>query len=233
MEIHSVYAHRQGILVGWDLCHSIGSVFHDFKKINCDFAVWCNYKYLSGGPGASAGLYINKKHFSMEPGLTGWFGNKNATMFQLKHTFEHETNAGGWQIGTSSLLASAPLEGTLKLYNEVGMEKIRSKSLLLTEYLMFLIDEKLIKYGCGVGTPRENHRRGGHVALEHAEAYRICQALKNNNVIPDFREPNVIRLAPVSLYVSFEEVHLLVDIIEKILVDKEYENYTSKRSMVV
>lgn len=226
-------AHQRGILVGWDLCHSIGSVPHDFKKIDADFAVWCNYKYLSGGPGAIAGMYVNKKHFDLEPGLAGWQGNKKSTQFLLNQRFEHERNAGGWQIGTQPLLSMAPLEGILNLYLQVGMEKIREKSLLLTEYLIFLIDARLTQYGCSVGTPRERHRRGGHVSLEHDEAYRICKALKDHNVIPDFREPNVVRLAPVALYVSFEDVHRLVDVLENILSGKEYEGYDSKKTLVV
>lgn len=226
-------AQKRGILMGWDLAHSIGSVPHDLKTLDCDFAVWCNYKYLAGGPGATAGMYINKKHFLMEPGLAGWHGNKKKTQFLLKQNFEHETNAGGWQIGTQPLLSMAPIEGVLKLYNEAGMDKIRKKSLLLTEYLMFLIDERLQKYGCQVGTPREDFRRGGHVALEHDEAYRICAALKEHNVIPDFREPNIVRLAPVALYVSFAEIYRLVDILESILINREYEKFSHQRTLVV
>lgn len=226
-------AHKRGILVGWDLCHSIGSVPHDFKKLDADFAVWCNYKYLSAGPGAIAGIYINRKHFDKEPGLAGWQGNAKATQFLLRQTFEHAKDAGGWLIGTQPLFSMAPLEGVLKLYNEVGMDKIREKSLSLTDYLMFLIDERLSKYGCNIGNPREASRRGGHVALEHPEAYRICLSLKEHNVIPDFREPNVVRLAPVALYVTFEDAYKLADILEDILSNKKYEKFSSKREMVV
>lgn len=226
-------AHKRGIIVGWDLCHSIGSVPHDFKKLDADFAVWCNYKYLSGGPGAIGGLYINKKHFRKDPGLAGWQGNAKSTQFMLKHTFEHAEDAGGWLLGTQPMLSMAPLEGVLGVYNEVGMEKIREKSLNLTSYMMFLIDERLTKYGCSIGTPREAYRRGGHVALEHEEAYRICRSLKDHKVIPDFREPNVIRLAPVALYVSFEDVHTLIEILETILSNKEYEKYSSNRETTV
>ena len=113
------------------------------------------------------------------------------------------------------------------------MEKIRNKSLKLTDYLMYLIDERLTCYGCKVGNPREPYKRGGHVALEHEEAYRICQALKDHHVIPDFREPNVVHLAPVALYIPFEDVYKTVDILETILFNKEYEKYSLARSMVV
>ena len=112
------------------------------------------------------------------------------------------------------------------------MEKIREKSLKLTEYLMALIDDKLTEYGFSVGNPREPQRRGGHVALEHPDAIRINQALKDNGVMPDFRAPNVIRLAPVALYTSFTEVFRVVETIVRIMDEKLYENYSSKRGTV-
>lgn len=90
-------AHEKGIICGFDLCHSIGAVDHDMEAVDCDFAVWCNYKYLSGGPGATAGLYVNRRHFGLEPGLAGWWGNRNDTQFELRPEFEHSPNAGGWR----------------------------------------------------------------------------------------------------------------------------------------
>ncbi|HNR04422.1 MAG TPA: kynureninase [Bacillota bacterium] len=233
MERITKEAHKRGIYIGWDLCHSIGVIPHDFKKINPDFAVWCNYKYMSGGPGTSAGLYINKKHFAMDPGLTGWFGNTKSTQFQLKHQYEHSNDADGWLTGTPPILSMAAIEGVLDIYDEIGIVRIREKSLKITDYLMYLIDERLTKYGYSIGNPREDDKRGGHVALEHQEAYRICQALKRHKVIPDFREPDVIRLAPVALYVSYEDVHRLVDILEELTISKEYEDFEHTRSLVV
>lgn len=226
-------AHAKGILIGWDLSHSIGSVPHDFKNANPDFAVWCTYKHISAGPGSSAALYINKKHFGTEPGMAGWHGNKKATLFQLSHDHDPESDADAWLTGTPNMLSMAPLEGMLKLFHEAGMDKIRKKSLDLTDYLIFLIEEKLSTYGFANGTPIPHERRGGHVALEHEEAYRICLALKDRNVVPDFREPNVIRLAPVALYTSFEDVHKVVGILEDIGENRLFENYTNKRSLVV
>ncbi|MFF2445546.1 kynureninase [Neobacillus sp. NPDC058068] len=233
MERITKEAHDRGIIIGWDLCHSIGIVPHDFKQISPDFAVWCNYKYLSAGPGAIAGFYINKRHFEKEPGLAGWHGNNKETQFKLLNEFNHELNAHGWQTGTQPLFSMAPLEGVLNIYHEVGMEKIRAKSLDITKYLMELADERLAKYGYTIGNPREDHKRGGHVCLEHEEAYRICKALKNRGVVPDYREPNVIRLAPVPLYVSYEEVYRLVEILEEIAMNKDYETYSNKRTLVV
>lgn len=226
-------AHERGIIIGWDLCHSIGSVPHDFQKTKPDFAVWCTYKHLAGGPGSNAALYINKKHFGTLPGMAGWHGNVKETQFQLNHKHDPAPDVDAWLTGTANMLSLAPIEGALNIFNEAGIENIREKSLDITAYLMYLIDEKLAKYGYYVGTPREDSRRGGHVALEHEEAYRICQALKDNNITPDFREPNVIRLAPVALYVSYEDVYRVVEILEKIVLDKEYEKYSNKRDLVV
>ena len=232
MDTITAEARKRNIVAGWDLCHSIGVIPHDFKKLDADFAVWCNYKYLNGGPGAAAGLYINRKYFDKTPGLAGWHGNRKETQFDMKHEFEPARYAGGWQTGTQHVLSMAPLEGSLKMFNEIGIGPIREKSLKLTAWLMYLIDVKLAQYGFGIGNPREDHRRGGHVALEHKNAIRINAALKDNGVIPDFRYPNVIRLAPVALYTSYSEVFRVVEIIEDIMVNRKYDNYEGKRGLV-
>jgi len=233
MERITKAAHKKDIIIGWDLSHSIGSVPHDFKVIDPDFAIWCTYKHISGGPGSNAILYINRKHFGTEPGLAGWHGNKKEALFQLSHIHYPEVDADAWLTGTPNMLSMAPLEGIMKIFNEAGIENIRKKSLLLTDYLIFLIEKRLVKYGFANGTPVEHNRRGGHIALEYEEAYRICLALKDRNVIPDFREPNVIRLAPVALYVSFEDIHKVVDIIEEIARDKTYQRFPNIRTLVV
>lgn len=225
-------AHERGITVGFDLCHSIGAVPHDFREIEPDFAVWCTYKYLNGGPGCIAGLYINKKHFGLEPGLAGWHGNRKDTQFDLKHEFEHAFYAGGWQTGTQPVLSMAPLEGSLRMYQEAGVKELRKKSLKITDYMMYLIDEKLIKYGFSIGNLREHEKRTGHVALVHDDAIRINAAMKDRGVLPDFRFPDVIRLAPVPFYTSYEEVYDMVEIISEIMETKAYENYENTRGTV-
>lgn len=226
-------AHKHGILVGWSLAHSMGIVPHDFRKSEPDFATWCNYKYINGGPGANAGLFINKKHFGTKAGMRGWFGNKDTTQFNLDHQFEQDTDANGWLIGTHNMFSMVPIYGALNIFEEAGIDNIRKVSLALTQYLMFLIDERLTTYGYSIGNPRENQRRGGHVAIEHNEAYRISAALRDLNVTPDFREPNVIRVAPIALYNTYEEIHTMVGILEKIVVEKIYEKYSDKRNTVV
>lgn len=229
----SAAAHERGILIGWDLCHSIGAVPHALDEIGPDFAVWCNYKYLNGGPGTVAGLYIHRRHLDKYPGMAGWFGNDKQTQFRLHQQYEPAGDADRYLTGTPPILSMAALEGTLHIFAEAGMPAIREKSLTLTAYLMYLIDTKLAAYGFCVGNPREDARRGGHVALEHAEAWRICLALKARGVIPDFREPNVVRLAPVALYTSYSDIWRMVEIIEDIAKNRLYERFDNTRGLVV
>ena len=228
MKFLTTEAKKRNIIVVWDLCHSIGAVPHNFKDLAPDFAVWCTYKYLNGGPGASAGLYINRKHLSKPSGLPGWHGGVKETQFQLSHTFDKAHDAGGWQTGTQHILSMAPLEGSLIMYSEAGIENLRKKSLHITAYLRFLIEKKLLKYGFSIGTPREDAKRGGHLALEHDEALRITEALREENVVPDFRFPNVIRLAPVPLYLRYEDMYELVERIISIMDKKTYEKFENK-----
>ena len=225
-------AHDRGILIGFDLCHSVGNIDHDFAEIDCDFALWCNYKYLSGGPGAVAGLYINRRHFGRGPGLAGWWGNRKDTQFELRDHFEHAQNAGGWQTGTGAVLSLAAIDGALDIYDGVEMSDIREKSLDLTAYLMYLIDTELAQYGFSIGNPREDAVRGGHVALEHPDAIRINEALKAAGVVPDFRYPNVIRLAPQPLYIRYTDVYDMVQILKEIMNTKAYEKYENKAGTV-
>ena len=225
-------AHARGILIGFDLCHSVGNIDHDFGSIDCDFALWCNYKYLSGGPGAIAGLYINRRHFGRGPGLAGWWGNRKDTQFELRDHFEHAQNAGGWQTGTGSVLSLAAVDGALDVYNGIEMSDVRAKSLDMTAYLMHLIDTELKQYGFTIGNPREDAVRGGHVALEHPEAIRINEALKAAGVVPDFRYPNVIRLAPQPLYIRYVDVYDMVQILKDIMENKLYEKYENKAGTV-
>lgn len=225
-------AHKRDIIIGFDCCHSVGAIPHYLSKWEVDFAFWCNYKYCNNGPGGTASIYVNKKHFHREPVLAGWYGYIKDKQFDLSNEFQSANNAGAWQIGTSHMLSMAPLEGSLKMFNEIGIEKIREKSLKITEYLMYLIDNELSQYGFIIGNPREDHRRGGHVALEHEEAVRINEAMKDRGIVPDFRYPNVIRLAPVALYISYHDVWKVVEIIKDIMRNEVYKNYSKKRGVV-
>lgn len=227
-------AHKRNVLIGFDCSHSVGVVPHFFDMWAVDFALWCSYKYLNGGPGATAFLYVNKKHFGREPAVAGWFGYVKDKQFDLRLDFEHARSAGGWQISSPAILSSAPIEGSLEIILEAGLERIREKSLKMTAYLMYLVDELLSEkpYCYGVGTPREEGRRGGHVAVEHDEAMRITEALRARGVVPDFRPPNVVRIAPVPLYNTYHEVWKVAQHLKEIIDCSEFEKYPEQRKAV-
>lgn len=227
-------AHRRDIVIGLGCCHSVGSVPHYFDKWGVDFALWCSYKYLNGRPGSTAFLYVNKKHFNREPALAGWFGYVKDRQFDMSFEFEHSRSAGGWQISSPAILSSAPLEGSLRVTLEAGIEAIRAKSLKMTSYLMFLVDELLSQspYDFSIGTPREDARRGGHVAIEHDEGLRISEALRSHGVVPDFRPPNIVRIAPIPLYNTYHEVWQVVQHLKEIIQSKEYEGFPKERKAI-
>jgi kynureninase len=227
-------AHRRGIPVGFDCSHSVGVVPHHFDKWGVDFALWCSYKYLNGGPGGTAFLYVNKKHFDHEPALAGWFGQVKEKQFDMSLTFEHSKSAGGWQISSPAVLSLAPIEGSLKIILEAGIEAVREKSLKITSYLIYLTDKILCgaPYDFTVGTPREAERRGGHVAVEHEEGMRMAEALRSRGVVSDFRPPNVIRLAPIPLYNTYHEVWKIVQHLKEIVDRRVYEAFPKERRKI-
>lgn len=234
MEYLTEEAHKRDILIGFDCSHSVGVVPHHFDEWGVDFAVWCSYKYLNGGPGGTAFHYLNKRHFNRAPALAGWFGYVKDKQFDLKVEFENAKNAGGWQISSPGILSSAPLEGSLQIIGEAGIENIRRKSLELTSYLIYLVDNLLSEepYGFHVGTPREPERRGGHVAVEHEEAMRISEALRARNVITDFRPPNVIRICPSPLYNCHHDLWRIVQNLKEIIDKREYDKFPEKRKKI-
>jgi kynureninase len=202
-------AHDRGIVIGFDCAHSAGAVPHRFDDWDVDFAVWCGYKYLNAGPGSAAFLYINKKHHNRLPLLAGWFGCAKDKQFDMSLDFEPAPAAGRWQISSPGILSAVPLEASLRIFRDAGIERVREKSLALTSYLIGLVDATLAAppYSFLVGTPRDPARRGGHVALEREEkAWEICRSLKARGVVVDYRPPGIIRLAPVALYNSFHDV---------------------------
>src|SRR5690606_14691090 len=139
------------------------------------------------------------------PGLAGWFGSNKESQFDMDHSMDPAHDVGAYQIGTPHVLSLAPVIGSLDMFEVVGIKAIRAKSLDLTGYMLDLIEQELQGYGFTIGNPVDE-TRGGHLLLEHKEAARICKALKKDGVIPDYRAPNGIRLAPVALYNTFEDV---------------------------
>lgn len=232
MEFLTAEAHKRGIFIGFDCCHSAGAVPHHFDQWGVDFAIFCSYKYLNGGPGCAAFLYINKQHFNKEPLLTGWFGFIKDKMFDMSINFEHQTNAGGWQISSPGILGSSTMDGSIRLILEAGIENIRIKSLSLTSYLVYLLNERLPNI-FRVVTPDQAQFRSGHISIVHPEeSFRINEALKARGVIPDFRPPDIIRIAPIALYNTFEEVWMLVQHLKEITENKEYEQFSKQRKAI-
>lgn len=227
-------AHERNIPIGFDCSHSVGAVPHFFDDWEVDFAIWCSYKYLNGGPGCAAFLYANQKHFDKDPLMAGWFGCNKEKQFDMLNTFIPSNNAGRWQISSPGILGTSPIEGAMTIMLEAGIANIRRQSLMLTDYLVALFREKIMKhfYGFRIATPLKAEQRGGHIAIEHAEALRICQALKARGIIPDYRPPNIIRLAPVALYNTFEEVYTAVEIFADIMRNESYAKFALQRQAI-
>ncbi len=228
-------ASERGIIAGFDCAHSVGAVPHRFDDWEVDFAFWCSYKYLNSGPGSAGALYVNRKHFGARPGLSGWWGYLKDKQFDMVHEWEGAPGAGAWQISTTPLFYGASMLGSLGIFEEAGIDEIRSKSLQMTNYLIDLIEDAGLTgpdYGYAIGSPREDDRRGGHVAVEHPAAAAIARALKQRGIVPDFRAPNVIRIAPVALYTTFEECWLTVQALREIVEAGEHLATNQERELV-
>lgn len=219
-------AARRGIIIGFDLSHSVGVVPHKLHEWGVDFGVWCNYKYLSGGLGCPATIFIHEKNFDVAPAMPGWHGYVKEKQFRKLPYFEAEKGAGGWQHGSPLILNMAPLEGSLDMVLEAGIDAIRKKSLAMTEYFMSLVDEELSRYGVQILTPREAERRGGHVTILHVAADEITEFLDSGSVLTDklraavkgkmecHMEPSVedqVRISFSPLFMSYEDVWQTAD----------------------
>jgi kynureninase len=225
-------AQASGVTLCLDACHSIGAMEHSFHDDGVDCAIFCTYKYLNAGPGAAGGLFVHRKHLGTAPGIAGWFSSAKDKQFDMKNDLEPAAGVGAYQIGTPHILAMAPLLGALKLVNEAGIAKIRARSLALTGFMIELIDAELEGLGFTLATPRAEKVRGGHVALRHAEAPRICKALKKRCVIPDFRPPDIVRLSPSPFYTSFAETAEAVAILKDVVREKRYLAFPNLREVV-
>jgi kynureninase len=216
-------ARARGALVAWDCSHSAGVVPHGFRAEGIDLAFGCTYKYLNGGPGAVGFLYVHPRLRGRAPGLAGWFGCDPARQFAMEPAFHPATDAGRFLLGTPHVLSLAPLVGALGLVLQAGVEALRRKSLRLTAYLRQEAERRLAAHGVRVVTPAEDHRRGGHLTLSHPQAGRLSRALRARGVVPDFRPPDLLRLAPAPLYTSFAECRRAADVLEEILATRSHE----------
>jgi kynureninase len=216
-------AQSAGAKVGFDLAHAAGNVPLQLHNWNVDFACWCSYKYLNSGPGAMGGVYIHERYHknSSIQRLAGWWGYDKETRFQMKKGFKPVLTAEGWQLSTPSPVLFAAHKAALEIFDEAGLEQIHAKRKMLSDYLLFILDscnsrskEKMIE----VITPRQESERGCQVSmLMLKNGKKVFDKLSANGIFADWREPDVIRIAPVPLYNTFEEVWTFGDTLQKIL----------------
>jgi kynureninase len=232
-------AHQVGALVLWDLSHSVGAVPVELDRWGADLAVGCTYKYLSGGPGAPAFLYVRRdlsespladSDAALSP-IWGWFGQRTPFAFDL--AYRPADGVQRFLVGTPPVLSLLALEAALDPVLEAGMARIRHKSVAQTSYLVDLADAVLAPLGFTLGSPRDPARRGSHVSLRHPEGYRINRALiEEMDVLPDFREPDNLRLGLAPLYTTYAEVWEGVDRIRRVVEEGRYRRYPAERQTV-
>lgn len=225
-------AHEVGALVLWDLSHSAGVVPIELDRWRVDLAVGCTYKYLNGGPGAPAYLYVRKDlQAEMRSPIWGWFGQRRPFAFDLDYV--PQEGIGRFLAGTPPILSMTAIEPALDLLLEAGVDRIRRKAIQLTSYLVFLIDTILVPLGFTLGSPRDPARRGAHVSVRHPAGYQINQAvIAEMRVLPDFREPDTIRLGTAPLYTSYVEAWEAIDRLRRVVEEERYRRYPAERSAV-
>ena len=218
--------HAVGALVGFDLAHAAGNVPLKLHEWDVDFAAWCSYKYLNSSPGGVAGMFIHER-FANRPDLNrfaGWWGTDKKTRFMMEPGFVPSEGADGWLLSNSPILGLAAHWASLKFFDAIGMDKLHAKSKRLTAYLEYILDGLSLKHAdrCRfeIITPREQHRRGAQLSiLVHGAGKRIFESISAKGVLADWREPNVIRVAPVPMYNSFEDVFYLGKYLEEAILE--------------
>lgn len=209
-------AHAVGAIAGFDLAHAVGNVPLSLHDWGVDFAAWCTYKYLNGGPGAVGGIYVHEQYARdiRYPRLGGWWGNDEKIRFRMEKGFVPKPTAGGWNISTAQVLNMCSLRSSLEIFDQVGMEAIRQKSLQLTGYLSFLLQQPGTWEGIQI-TPDDPEQRGAQLSLYFKEeGVATYERLTNKGIVVDYREPGVIRIAPAPLYCSFQDVYTFYTIVK-------------------
>jgi kynureninase len=221
LETITTHGHRVGAKVGYDLAHAAGNVPLKLNRWGVDFAVWCTYKYLNSGPGGTSGVFVHERHANSPdiPRMAGWWGYDEEKRFQMKKGFIPMQGAAGWQLSNAQILPMAVHWASLEIFQEVGMLALRQKSLLLTAYTEFLIDTlnaEQDRLQIQIITPRNPEQRGCQLSLVVPQKGKaLHQFLTQNGVIADWREPDVIRIAPVPLYNSFGDVFEFYQLLKK------------------
>ena len=219
LDIESIVAlaHQYDIIAGFDLAHAAGNVPLDLHGWKVDFACWCTYKYLNGGPGNLGGVFIHNMHDHRHIHFKGWWGNAIENRFDMLRNFTPSKGAAGWQVSNPPVLALPALKASLETFNQFGMEKIRRKSILLTGYLADEI-ENVGSTQCVISSPRSSHRRGAMLCLRlNGDSKKVFQSISDQRIIVDFRRPDTIRVAPHPLYNTFGDCHKFVVALAKAL----------------
>ena len=211
--------HSYNCKVGFDLAHGAGNIEPDLHETGADFAVWCSYKYLNSGPGSLGGCFVHERHAKNDTlkRFTGWWGHNKETRFNMRHDFEALPGAEGWQLSNPPILSMAAIRASLDVFEEAGMDRLRKKSIKLTGFLEYLIDE-LMDERIHIITPRNPEERGCQLSIQVKNADKsLHKQLTIAGVISDWRDPDVIRVAPVPLYNSFEDVFIFTERLKNIL----------------
>jgi len=215
-------AHEAGALAVWDLAHSAGAVPVDLQAANADFAVGCTYKYLNGGPGAPAFIWVPQRHQArFDHPLSGWWGH--ASPFAMAPAFAPVAGIGRALCGTQPIVSLALVECGLEIFEETDMAAVRAKSLALTDLFIELVERRCAGHPLGLVTPREHARRGSQVSFTHPHGYAVMAALIARGVIGDYREPEIMRFGFTPLYTSFADVWDAVEILKDILDRNDYD----------
>jgi kynureninase len=205
--------HARGCVVGFDLAHAAGNLILKLHEWGPDFAVWCSYKYLNGGPGCVAGCFVHERHASRWdlPRFAGWWGHDEQSRFEMGPEFRAMSGADGWQLSNPSIVSLAVLRASMDIFHEAGMENLRAKSVSLTGYLEFLLNQNA-SHNFSIITPRETERRGAQVSIRICQNGRaLCERLAHEGIVGDWREPDTFRVAPVPLYNSYRDVFRFVE----------------------
>ena len=212
--------HKVGAFVGWDLAHAAGNIKLELHDWNVDFAAWCSYKYMNAGPGSVSGIFVHEKHHSNKdlPRFGGWYGHNKERRFLMEPNYDPNPGALGWQSSCTGVLAMAPYLASVEMFEEIGMEALFEKRDKITAYLEFIIEEiaKEVNGNFELITPKNLNERGTQLSvLLHGEGKSLFHYLMKEGVIVDWREPAVIRLAPVPLYSTYEEMYEFGQILKR------------------
>lgn len=215
-------AHEKGILTVWDLSHSVGSIEVDLEAAQVDFAVGCGYKFLNGGPGAPAFIYVAKRHQEKAQNiLSGWMGHRDP--FAFTTNYEPAPSIERFRCGTPVILGMAGLESGVDVFQKTSMQQLRQKAIQLSELFIQLMDQACSEYGFQLASPRNAEQRGGHVSYHHTEGHAIYQAIKRQGIISDFRTPDILRFGITPMYLRFVDIYQVVMAIKKVMATNAWD----------